>query len=1841
MSEDYSMDERQYDSLSANQKRKLARREQKELERALAESSQTTSGDWLQQVGFDEEYLREERLLGLQKNRNLQNWMENLAPEGTLEAYEKRSSLPAGATKTMGQGFEEIAVPAAKRLPPPQEGELINISSLLPWARKAFADTKQLNRLQSAVFNCAFNSAENMLVCAPTGAGKTNVALLTVLQLLKSHIDEHGKVVDMQFKKIIYIAPMKALAQEVVAKFSERLAPLKLVVKEYTGSDLPLLSFNFIVGLVLIFFLVGIGDTQLSKQELMESHVLVCTPEKYDSATRKGGDGSLGTLVSLIIIDEVHLLADERGAVIETIVARTLRYVESSQRVLRIVGLSATLPNYRDVASFLGVNAKTGLFFFGSEFRPIPLDQTFIGLTDKQRPKRQEVMIFVHARRETSKTLEAMLELCSKYCTYHLLENVNHEKYTLFKRQVDKSRSSEVQQLFYSGVGVHHAGLLRSDRSLVEQLFECGLIKVLCCTATLAWGVNLPAHTVIIKGTEMYDPERGGFVDLSVLDIVQIFGRAGRPQYDNSGHAILITQQKSLNTYLGLLAQQTPIESAMVKSLVEHMNAEIVNGTINNIKEAIVWLSYTFLFVRMKKNPLIYGIKYEDIFDDPQLDRRRRDLAVVTAETLDQCMMARYDKRSGNLATTDLGRIASHYYIKHSTIESFNRMLSPHLLHPEALHLLCSSAEFDQLKSRPEELSELDELKKSVFVKVKGAADETSYKVNVLLQAFLGQSKISSFTLQSDSNYVAQNGSRISRALFEICLKRGWATLARYYLTVSKSIDRRMRWDCSPLRQLVTDDMHIPKEVFKRLEDSKVDHIMLLEMQDAEIGQLVHNHKVGGKLLLLARQLPRLHIEPHVQPITKGIIRLKLEITAPFDWVDRLHGFAEPFWIWIEDSESEYIYHAEHIMIQKRTRHDVQVLEVTIPVSHPMPSQYFVRVISDIWVGCETVTPVPFNKLSMPDSMGGGHTSLHAIHPIPKAALRNARYEALYGFSHFNPVQSEAFHALYHTDRNVLVGAPTGSGKTVFAELAILRLLNMRGNSKSKIVYVAPLRALAKERLRDWQKKLGKGLGLSILELTGEVTPDIQDLHRADILIVTPEKWDSISRGWRKREYVSKVALMIIDEIHLLGVDRGPVLEVIVSRTRFISSQTGQAIRFLGLSTALANARDLGDWLGIEESHEFGAVGLYNFRPSVRPVPMTIHIQGFPGKHYCPRMATMNKPAYAAILEHSPRKPVLIFVSSRRQTRLTALDLISYCAADDEPKRFLHLPDEEMLELCQAVKDKALKDCLLFGIGIHHAGLDNNDRVLVEELFLNNKIQVLVCTSTLAWGVNLPCHLVIVKGTEYFDAVSHGYVDFPVTDILQMIGRAGRPQFDSTAVAYVLEYLTWTYLYRRLLLNPSYYGLTDSQPQTVRDYLMSLVERNLLDLHKAGCLTISDFNSDVSKGIDSISKMANLSSTTLGVVASYYYLRYRTPAHFLSKFRLLVRSKHHEDRQWLVWQVLKALCDAEEFSKLPVRHNEDSLNAELAHLLGTDRTPIPLNDMLSPHVKTFLLLVAHMQHQKLPITDYINDLKTVLDQVPRLLNAMIDIAAEEGFLLIVYALISLNQSLVQATYIGSEHEELSQLPALQDPLVLAAMLNSLAMLDCPPTVKGLRSLGQSKVNETLNFELQKSGWAFRESSTVVNRIMRTVFTSWPLIRRMNLRLRESSSENWIAVPSQRTSSMKPSTDMFLEVTLDQAASSRRDRRTDEEIERAENDQFVRIDEGKQQGWWLLLTAQLGQSEELLALRRVSCQTKLVPLYFTTPSRESMVGGKWTLKITSYNTSIKGIDDSLEVEVSVD
>lgn len=305
------------------------------------------------------------------------------------------------------------------------------------------------------------------------------------------------------------------------------------------------------------------------------------------------------------------------------------------------------------------------------------------------------------------------------------------------------------------------------------------------------------------------------------------------------------------------------------------------------------------------------------------------------------------------------------------------------------------------------------------------------------------------------------------------------------------------------------------------------------------------------------------------------------------------------------------------------------------------------------------------------------------------------------------------------------------------AELCLLRMKRM--NPKAKCVYIAPLKSLARERLKEWKKRLGgEPLKWKVIELSGDTHHDRRTLQNADVLVCTPEKWDLVSRGWRGvkdvsenrktsgRDFVKDVRLLVIDEIHLLGEERGAVLEAIVSRTRFISrllkiegkadlksvDNEYDATRIVGLSTAVANPYDLADWIGIKVGGvmEGPKVGLYNFRPSVRPIPMEVHIAGFAGRHYCPRMATMNKPCYAAIKEHSPTKPVIIFVASRRQTRLTALDLISYAAGDENPGVFLGCSDQYIESVASTLSDASLRHTITFGIGLHHAGLPSKDR---------------------------------------------------------------------------------------------------------------------------------------------------------------------------------------------------------------------------------------------------------------------------------------------------------------------------------------------------------------------------------------------------------------------------------------------------------------------------------------------------------------------------------------------------
>lgn len=1755
--------------------------------------------------------------------------------------------LPEGIRRENSKMYEEVEIPPNDPMPIGFEEKPVYISELDEIGQLVFKGMKRLNRIQSIVFETAYNTNENLLICAPTGAGKTNIAMLTVLHEIRQHLQPGGVIKKDEFK-IVYVAPMKALAAEMTNYFSKRLEPLGITVKELTG------------------------DMQLTKGEILRTQMLVTTPEKWDVVTRKSvGDVALSQIVRLLILDEVHLLHEDRGPVLESLVARTIRQVESTQSMIRILGLSATLPNYLDVAAFLHVNPYIGLFFFDSRFRPVPLGQTFVGIKTTSKIQQlhdmeevcynkvleqvkagHQVMVFVHARNATVRTAMGLIEMAKNHGETSFFQPAQGPDYGQCEKQIQRSRNKQMKEMFPEGFGIHHAGMLRSDRSMMESMFSKGHLKVLVCTATLAWGVNLPAHAVIIKGTQIYDAKRGTLVDLGILDVMQIFGRAGRPQFDKYGEGTIITTHDKLSHYLTLLTQQNPIESQFLNNLADNLNAEVALGTVTNVEEAVKWLSYTYLYVRMRANPLAYGINHKAYQMDPSLELYRKELVVESGRKLDKARMIRFEERTGYFASTDLGRTASHFYIRYNTIETFNENFNSQRTEADILSILSKAEEFEQLKVRDEEMEELEQLLCNYCELPAAGGVENGYgKINILLQTYISRGEVDSFSLISDLSYVAQNAARIIRALFEIALRKRWPAMTYRLLTLCKVIDKRLWGFAHPLRQFPS----LSHVVLNRLEEKKLTVDKLKEMRKDEIGHMLHHVNIGLTVKQCVHQIPSITMEASIQPITRTVLRVRLVITPDFRWNDQVHGsVGEPWWLWVEDPINDHIYHSEYLLLQKKqvVTGEPQNIVFTIPIFEPLPSQYYIKAVSDRWLGAEAVCIINFQNLILPERHPP-HTELLDLQPLPVTALGNREYESLYKFTHFNPIQTQIFHTLYHTDTNVLLGAPTGSGKTIAAEMAMFRVFNKYPTNK--VVYIAPLKALVRERVEDWKVRIEEKLGKKVVELTGDVTPDMRAIAQADLIVTTPEKWDGVSRSWQNRSYVQKVAILIIDEIHLLGEDRGPVLEVIVSRTNFISSHTSKSVRVVGLSTALANARDLADWLGI------GQVGLFNFRPSVRPVPLEVHIHGFPGQHYCPRMASMNKPTFQAIRSHSPAKPVLIFVSSRRQTRLTALDLIAYLATEDNPKQWLHQDEREIEDIIGTVRDSNLKLTLAFGIGMHHAGLHERDRKTVEELFVNCKIQVLIATSTLAWGVNFPAHLVVVKGTEYYDGKSRRYVDYPITDVLQMMGRAGRPQFDDQGKAVILvhdikkdfykkflyepfpvessllsvlsdhlnaeiaagtisskqdamDYITWTYFFRRLVMNPSYYSLEDISHESINKYLSNLVERSLRDLECSYCIEIKEDD-------------RTIEPLTYGRIASYYYLKHPTVRMFKERLRA----------ELPVQELLSVLTDAEEYAELPVRHNEDQLNSQLAQQLPLQVNPHSYD---SAHTKAHLLLQAHFSHAQLPCSDYTTDTKTVLDNAIRICQAMLDFAANEGWLVTAISICNLVQMIVQGRWLHDsslltlphvEHQDLHLFRKWTNRKGRSSVGGFNGPIEGLPELIAVCNGKESVFAAIVSQEFQSShiaqAWSFLSHLPVLE-VEMSVKGWWEDSQEQTERplpvagpnLREESS--WLDVHADQ--------EYVLQVSLRRINLGQQRRKQDS---KAQAPRFPKV---KDEGWFLVL----GEVDhrELLAVKRTGYVRNhtAVSVAFYTPEKT----GKCIYTLYLMSDSYLGLDQQYEIHLNV-
>lgn len=176
--------------------------------------------------------------------------------------------------------------------------------------------------------------------------------------------------------------------------------------------------------------------------------------------------------------------------------------------------------------------------------------------------------------------------------------------------------------ILHKGLAYHHAGLSQTDREAVESLFRSGRISVLCSTSTLAIGVNLPAHLVIIKSTLQYTSECG-YSEYSDLDVRQMIGRAGRAGYDAEGISVIITSTSSEHIYRTMSEGKLQIDSKLIDGFIEYFATEITNGFIKSISDAMDWFKFTFLYVRMKINPSKYSLLSKDPIE-PQIKSKMR-----------------------------------------------------------------------------------------------------------------------------------------------------------------------------------------------------------------------------------------------------------------------------------------------------------------------------------------------------------------------------------------------------------------------------------------------------------------------------------------------------------------------------------------------------------------------------------------------------------------------------------------------------------------------------------------------------------------------------------------------------------------------------------------------------------------------------------------------------------------------------------------------------------------------------------------------------------------------------------------------------------------------------------------------------------------------------------------------------------------------------------------------------------------------------------------------------------------------------------------------------------------
>jgi len=516
---------------------------------------------------------------------------------------------------------------------------------------------------------------KNLVLAIPTASGKTLVAEFC---MLKSVLERGGKC--------LYIVPLRALASEKYEEFKEKYGPLGVKVGISTGD-------------------LDVADPRLARYD-----ILIATSEKVDSLLRHRAKW-LADIISVVVLDEIHLIDDPgRGPTLEILTAR-LRQVNPE---LQTLALSATIKNADEMAEWL--NAK----LVKSEWRPVPLKK---GVYYKEKIKfddgskravkvkiRDELaalvidtvreggqaLVFVGTRRST----QAAAALVARHVG-ELLSREEREKLAEIAKHIESVLGESphtcrnLADCVRQGSAFHHAGLHHAQRKAVEDAFRQNLIKVVCATPTLSSGVNLPSRRAIIRDYRRY-VEPYGLQPIPVLEFHQMAGRAGRPQYDKYGEAVLIAKGKDelealFEEFIRANPERITSKLATEPALRTHVLASIAAGYVNDADGLLEFMGQTFFAHQ-------YGTS---------------DVARVVERVLDFLEREEMIRRQGKLLlATPFGERVSKLYIDPlSAVVLRDGIKGIAAKEPTALgllHLICHTPDMGQLYLRRHDYPNLE-----------------------------------------------------------------------------------------------------------------------------------------------------------------------------------------------------------------------------------------------------------------------------------------------------------------------------------------------------------------------------------------------------------------------------------------------------------------------------------------------------------------------------------------------------------------------------------------------------------------------------------------------------------------------------------------------------------------------------------------------------------------------------------------------------------------------------------------------------------------------------------------------------------------------------------------------------------------------------------------------------------------------------------------------------------------------------------------------------------------------------------------------------------------------------